>query len=144
MKVNKDVEYALMALGQMTDGGLYPATRLSQQRAIPYKLLSKIMQRLKEAGVVESIQGVNGGYRLSRDAESITLQEVVQAIHEESGIISCTHMEGCAIAVRCHIRPQMMGLQSLWEQLLGSISLGRFLTMGQEDARMMLGQLAGH
>jgi Rrf2 family protein len=82
LKLTKKSEYACLALLTLTEAGdkLVTIGEISRQKNIPKKYLEQILVQLKTAGYVQSIKGKDGGYRLSRQAEKITLAEIVRLI----------------------------------------------------------------
>jgi Rrf2 family protein len=85
MKLSAKVEYAslaIIALARQLDGSPLRIEVICRNYGIPRSFLSHIILRLKAAGLVDSIRGPYGGYRLSRDAESISLGDVVRAVEE--------------------------------------------------------------
>ena len=54
--------------------------RLATSQSIPLRFLENILLQLRHAGIVESRRGADGGYRLARPAEEITLADVIRAI----------------------------------------------------------------
>ena len=53
------------------------AKEISTGYNIPHELLAKILQKLTKKNVIVSYQGIKGGYSLIRNAEEITLKEVI-------------------------------------------------------------------
>jgi Rrf2 family protein len=82
MRLYKSSEYAIRCLVAMAHGSadLYSAKHLSGTLDIPYKFLSRLMSRLTAAGIVESVQGKNGGYRIARPLDGIRLADVVDVV----------------------------------------------------------------
>ncbi len=138
MRFNKDVEYALVALTRLSDGAVYSASRLAAESGLPYKLLCKILQKLNQASILGSQQGAQGGYWLIREPSQLTLQEIVTALHEETRIITCDTTGSCSLSVYCTVRPGMQGLQTVWDTLLGHITLSSFLKIDRDNARQVL------
>ncbi len=54
--------------------------------------LSKVYTKLRKAGIVRSIVGVNGGYELVRDPESITFWNIVEAIEGNTTLFQCAEI----------------------------------------------------
>jgi len=53
---------------------------IAENQEIPRHFLSKILQQLVKAGLLESMKGPNGGFKLSKKPEKITLLQVIKAI----------------------------------------------------------------
>jgi Rrf2 family protein len=54
--------------------------RIADERKIPERFLLKVLKPLVSAQILLSIKGPNGGYRLARAANDITMLEVVEAV----------------------------------------------------------------
>jgi len=82
MRLYKSSEYAIRCLVSMahSGGGLHSAKSLSESLGIPYKFLGRLMSLLGNQGVVESVQGKGGGYRIVRPLEEIRLAEIVDIV----------------------------------------------------------------
>jgi Rrf2 family protein len=84
MKVSAKAEYAclaLLALAQHGQGA--PPLRIreiAESHGIPERYLVQILLQLKGAGLVSSIRGASGGYRLARPPSQIALSDVLMAI----------------------------------------------------------------
>lgn len=81
MKLTSRTEYALLALIYLArhhaDGNI-SVEIISQKQTIPYKFLEQILLALKRAGYLRSKKGQSGGYALAKDAEKITIAEIVR------------------------------------------------------------------
>jgi Rrf2 family protein len=82
MRVSAKADYALRAVVEIAAAGPDPikGERISQAQAIPLKFLENILVELKHSGLVLAQRGSEGGYRLARPAEQITLAEVIRAV----------------------------------------------------------------
>jgi Rrf2 family protein len=79
IRIQKTVEYALIALKHLHDapeGALVSAKELSERYHLPYELVSKILQRLTAGSILDSQQGVRGGYRLREEADLLTFLDL--------------------------------------------------------------------
>src|SRR5215467_5574755 len=85
MNISVKSEYALHAI---FDLALQPAGEpvkiadIARRQKIPQKFLELILSSLKQGGFVESRRGAEGGYRLARPADQITVGEVLRFIEE--------------------------------------------------------------
>lgn len=96
------------------------------------------ISQLKNAKLIESVRGKNGGYRLSRNPEETSLAEVMKALSDEMfGTDYCDshsggHLEHCAHSSNCSIRPLWSNLSSLLDKIFGSIKLSDLLSDEEE------------
>ena len=82
MKVSAKADYAVRAVVELAAAGDGPvkAERIAQAQEIPLKFLENIMSDLRQAGIVGSRRGAEGGYWLARPADEITLAQVIRAV----------------------------------------------------------------
>lgn len=83
MKYSVTVEYALHRLVQLIslpDQKTIGIKELAEFQGLSETYLSKVFSKLAKAGIVLSIPGVNGGYRLAKEASDITFWHVIRAI----------------------------------------------------------------
>ena len=108
LKINKKVEYALMALKFMADK---PAKTLTSAREVcdelktPFDTTAKVMQIMNNNDILKSVQGIKGGYALNIDLEDISYSELVRIIEgkKEIGRV-CKNTKGtCELIHRCNI-----------------------------------------
>jgi len=95
MRLGEPVEWALhctTVVALVPDGGAIPASRLAEFHGVPAAYLAKALQSLSRAGIVESVPGRNGGYRLARPPAEITLLDVVEAVEGRDSSFRCTEI----------------------------------------------------
>jgi Rrf2 family protein len=83
VRVSAKTDYALRALVELAasgDGGPVKGERLATSQEIPLRFLENILLQLRHAGLIESRRGADGGYRLARPADEITLADVIRAL----------------------------------------------------------------
>ena len=84
MRVSAKTDYALRAAVELAaaeeEGRLVKGERLAGSQSIPLRFLENILLQLRNAGLVESRRGADGGYKLARPAAEITLADVIRAI----------------------------------------------------------------
>ena len=83
MRVSAKADYALRAcieLAVADEGAHVKGERLAQAQEVPLKFLENILGDLRQAGLVRSQRGAEGGYWLARPAAEITLAEVIRAV----------------------------------------------------------------
>jgi Rrf2 family protein len=84
MRLSARVDYALRALSELAAANA-PRTveQLSEAQHIPNKYLESILGELRRTGLLRSQRGPEGGYRLSRPAEQISIADVIRALDGE-------------------------------------------------------------
>ncbi len=84
MRVSAKTDYALRAAVELASsvdtGAPVKGERLATSQNIPLRFLENILLQLRHAGIVESRRGADGGYKLARPPEDITLADVIRAI----------------------------------------------------------------
>jgi Rrf2 family nitric oxide-sensitive transcriptional repressor len=87
------------------------------------RLLAEVLKDLTRTGHVVSQRGANGGYALSRPADTVTLGEVVAALEGHPSITSCESLGAfragsCDVSPRCPIRTPMQRIRSgIWNMM---------------------------
>ncbi len=85
MNISVKSEYALQAvfdLATQPPGEPVKIADIAKRQKIPQKFLELILASLKQGGFVESRRGAEGGYRLARAADQITIGEVLSYVEE--------------------------------------------------------------
>ncbi len=83
MKLTRASSYAIHAVVHMAEHGdnrPMASQTAAQARGIPERFLLKVLRPLVNRGILLSVKGPNGGYRLARPAGKISLLEVVEAV----------------------------------------------------------------
>src|SRR5947208_8814068 len=82
MRVSAKVDYALRAMTELAAAApsLVTAEQLAARQQIPPKFLESILAQLRNGGLVASQRGAEGGYRLARPAEEISIAEVIREL----------------------------------------------------------------
>lgn len=136
LKLTKKADYGLMAmrhLAEHADGGACSAKDVADAYGIPQEALAKILQRLAKAGLLHSQHGINGGYTLARDPDTISAFEVIRAIDGPLFITSCVTVRGeCDQSDRCNIREPLRKVNSSIEEVLRRIKISEMKDGAEE------------
>lgn len=92
MQITRAGEYAVLGVTFLVRKGADRAVmmdELCEAESIPKSFLAKIFQTLSRAGLVRSQRGVRGGFRLTRDPETITVLEILEAIEGKLAFQRC-------------------------------------------------------
>jgi Rrf2 family protein len=85
MRISARTDYAIRVLVELAAATDRPLTceGIASSQEIPYRFLKAVVRDLRQAGLVRSQRGCEGGYWLGRPAESISLAEIVAAVDGE-------------------------------------------------------------
>jgi Rrf2 family protein len=84
VRVSAKADYAIRASIELaaaeSEGAPVKGDRIAQAQQIPTKFLENILGDLRQAGLVRSQRGAEGGYWLARPAAEITVADVIRAV----------------------------------------------------------------
>lgn len=116
LALTRKTDYALVALSELARHApaSLSARKLADATNIPLPVLSGVLHQLVHHELVTSIRGVQGGYRLSRPADAISLVDVIEAIDGAPRLTQCcSHSpsfeagEPCNLETQCRITGPM-------------------------------------
>lgn len=97
MKISTKGRYGLRALVDMAamgQGEPISLTHTAKRQNLSLNYLEQVFGTLRKAGIVLSIKGAGGGYKLAREASDITVKEILEALEGEFSIIDRNAREG--------------------------------------------------
>ena len=100
MEISTKGKYGLRAmidLAQYSEQEAVSISSIAQRQKISESYLEQLVAKLKKAGLVISIRGAAGGYRLARPASDISVGDVLRALEGDVRAVICTAQteEGC-------------------------------------------------
>lgn len=104
LALGRRADYSLRAvfhLARHADGGLRSARAIAEAMDVPVSYLPQLLAVLADAGIVESVTGRAGGYRLARRADRLSLLEVIDAVEPERTPTCVLRGGPCAWEGRC-------------------------------------------
>lgn len=127
LQVSRKFEYGLHAVTYLAtkgSGRVVTVKEMADLIGFSPEFLSKAMQCLKKAGIVASVQGVKGGYRLGRPPEEITVAQIGVAIEGNPHLTRCViKPDSCEIAGHCNYRGYMRHLQNRIQDLMATTTI---------------------
>lgn len=140
MRISEGVEWGVHSctvLALVPPPAVLPAARLAEYHGVPPAYLAKHLQALSRAGIVESVTGAEGGYRLARPAAETTVLEIVLAIDGSEPAFRCTEIRQrgpAAVAPEKYLRPcgiarAMWAAENAWRAELAKSTIAD-LAMG--------------
>jgi len=119
------------ALKVMLDLATYPEEEyislkaISEKHAISMKYLESIVAMLSKAGLLESLRGKTGGYRLNKPAEAYSVGDILRAAEGDLSVSNCMGENdgGCEKAGECLTMPLWRELDQIVTRYLDSVTL---------------------
>ena len=117
MQITHQADYATRAvlhLAQAQKDKFVPTNEIANRQNIPSSFLAKIIAQLSIAGLLHTSRGANGGVKLARDPQSITLLEVIEAIDGPIRLNMCVENGidcDCMLEKNCPLRSAWWDVQ---------------------------------
>ena len=131
MRLSTKGRYAVMAMTDLagqtrqTDRGAVALADIAERQQISLAYLEQLFALLRRGGLVESVRGPGGGYRLAKGAAETTVADVVMAVEEPLHTTRCEGLEkGCMKdGARCATHDLWDEMGRHIESYLASVSL---------------------
>jgi len=135
MRLSKKAEYALRAtinLGIAAEmgRGTVSGADLAEANRLPLKFVERILQELREAGIVETTRGKFGGYALAKPADQIGVGELIRLVDGRLAPISCASENAyqpctCPDEDHCGLRMLMIDVRNAIANILDRYSIAQ-------------------
>lgn len=139
LKVSTKSTYAIRALiqlGRESKESLVRLSRIAERQHIPLPFLEQIFSKLRRAGLVESVRGPQGGYKLAKQPADISLRDIITCLEGPMAPVLCSmpenHSPNCHEIEGCLSRLVCNELDGELERILSRNTLGTLL--GQADS----------
>ncbi len=99
---------AVFELAKRHGSGPVKAAQVAEAQFIPVRFLESILNQLRLAGIIESVRGKEGGYRLGRAPRDVSVGEVIRLVQGAVSEIECASATGqaaCALQAGCVLLP---------------------------------------
>lgn len=125
-KINRKIEYALIALKHMSSkspGQLTSAKEICELYHTPFDPTSRVLQIMTQNGILHAEQGAKGGYQIIKDLSKISTRELSDMIIGPIKITNCAHdnFSECDISSKCLISGAMVNLNDSIKNLFSTI-----------------------
>ncbi len=131
IRLSKSTDYALMALADLAllpEGQTVSARRVAASHNLPPELAAKVLQGLKKSGIVETRQGIRGGYRLARAPEEIPITDVIESVEGPLALVECMLEDGnCNLTSTCCVRTPLTRVHERVLATLADLTLAQIV-----------------
>jgi len=132
MEITRQTDYAIRCVLYLSRKPDQPTVveQIAQEMSIPRSFLSKIVQKLSRANILESFRGVKGGFKLVRKPTEISLLDVIDAMQGPAASNKCAVDKAkCNLSSTCVVHPVWLELRKQTEDYLRKIS---FASLGDK------------
>jgi Rrf2 family protein len=135
--IRRDTDYAFRLAAQLAaaygqDTAL-SARVLAEENDVSYALTCKILQKLTHAGIVESVMGPKGGFRLAKQPQQIHFGQLIEAVQGPVIVNKCLMGGFKCTQKKCPARPKMAALQNQINGYLNELTLAEFVGKGTDN-----------
>ena len=131
LEYTNKIAIAMVDLASSSKGGPIALADIAERQEISLSYLEQLFARLRKGGLVKSVRGPGGGYRLSKTAAETSIAEIVRAVDEPLKAVRCS---GDA-KMGCLKGGQRCATHALWDAMgrhiegfLAGVSLDDVLT----------------
>lgn len=128
LKVSRMADYAILLVCKMSndENKVYSSQELSIVTSLKITTISKILTKLTKANVTDSIRGVSGGYKLTMQAEDISVGNIIDIIDGKVALTICVE-EGenhnCNLVSLCPSQSNWQIINNTVREALNSVSI---------------------
>ena len=116
--------HAMYDLALHVDDGPQAVKAIAERQHIPESYLEQLVAALRKDGLITSVRGAQGGYRLSRPAEEITLGDVLRSLEGGLSLVDCLDGEdACERSCSCPVRAVWRRVRDGLTAVVDSITL---------------------
>ncbi len=124
---------AMLELAQYYGGGPVLIRTIAENQGLSSKYLHALLTSLKSAGLVRSVRGSGGGFKLARAPSEISVKEIISALEGNLCLSDCvTDPKSCQRSKRCVTNALWHDISVYIDNFLGSVTLEDLLTRQSE------------
>lgn len=130
MKLTSKGRYAVTAMLDVTihaSHGPVSLADISERQGISLSYLEQLFSKLRKYGLVNSIRGPGGGYRLGKCSAEIAIADIITAVNESVDATKCQGKGNCQGGEQCLTHSLWEGLSERIEEFLKNITLAELV-----------------
>ena len=129
LKLSKKTDYAIILLCHLGEVQTpVNAKEMAGNYQLPQPMVANILKQLGSQGLIHSVRGPYGGYRLARTAEEITLSDIIRVTDNPFNLVECAHDEElCKIHQCCPTRQPLVALHRSIQRFMEETTLSSII-----------------
>ena len=113
---------------------------ISERQEISLSYLEQLFSRLRRDGLVKSVRGPGGGYRIAKPLNEITVSNIITAVDELIDATQCGGTENCHGERRCMTHDLWASLNTKILEYLSGVSLADLVASQREGKRIVISE----
>jgi len=134
MRLSSLADYAvvMMSAAARHCGGVRTnAAQLADETGIPLPTVQKLVSKLSAAGLLRSVRGAGGGFKLARPAAAVSLADIIEAIEGPLAMTACVESgkHDCGMEGNCRVQSHWPVVNQAVRGALAGVSLNSLAEM---------------
>ncbi len=128
LRLSKQSDYATVLMSRLAEAPdtVCNVNELASATRVSAPMVSKTLKLLARNGLIESVRGAGGGYRLAQQPEAISIAAIIDAVEGPIALTECSDQFGCcSLEGHCRIRPQWQIINATIINSLQQLSLAQ-------------------
>jgi len=145
LRITRLSDYAVAILGHLARSPLPVRTAkdVAAQTGLPAPVVSKILKSLARSNLVVSHRGVQGGYRLAREASHVSVAEVIEAVEGPVALTECgENTDSCEFGGSCSVQANWLRINQVVRRALANVSVKDMILPPGEERLIQLHRAA--
>lgn len=139
IKVSKLADYAVVVMAALSEKkeARAASSAIAARTHLPEPTVSKVLKLLAKAGIVQSVRGAGGGYRLKAPPETISVAEIVTAVDGPIALTACVEAskEPCSYASGCPVHGRWEQVNRAVKTALEEVSLADMICFSESPVK---------
>lgn len=130
LRISKMADYGTLVMAYLAQHPelAFNAKEIAERTRLTVPTVSKLLKLLTRAGLLTSLRGAQGGYRLAQAANSISLAQIIDALDGGMRLTECSHPSGlCFLESTCALHSNWKFISQTIRNTLQNISLNDML-----------------
>lgn len=111
---------------------------ISERQEISLSYLEQLFSRLRRNGLVKSVRGPGGGYRIAKPLDSISVSDIITAVDEQIDATQCGGNENCHDEHRCMTHDLWASLNVKILEYLSGVSLAQLVASQKSGGKIVI------
>jgi len=111
---------------------------ISERQEISLSYLEQLFSRLRRNGLVKSVRGPGGGYRIAKALDAISVSDIISAVDEQIDATQCGGSENCHDERRCMTHELWASLNVKILEYLSGVSLADLVASQREGKKIVI------